>query len=399
MDLATFDWLLSADGQALLALASAADLSAAAQLAVLQRLRRHAPAEYAAAAYEMALLRRRAATKFAAAERLYFTRDALEQASGEIIAAYRASRYAGHGRIADLGCGIGGDLLALAQIAPVVGVDRDPLRLAMAAANLQVRGLASRATLLEADLTGDPASFLAADITAIFFDPARRRAGQRMSSLADYDPPVASINRWRDRVALIGVKVAPGVGDDQLAGLAINAIEFLSVDGDMKEALLWVGSDAGPQRCATLLSSNPAEAPISLTATDAPPAEPVAPRGLLYEPDPAIIRAGLVGTLAQQLGAAQIDAQIAYLTSDDLRPSRMARCWRILEWHPFNLKRLRARLRTFDTGPVTVKKRGSPLDTDTLARRLSGNGQRPLVVVLTRVLDQPAMLICEGPIG
>ncbi|HMP42872.1 MAG TPA: hypothetical protein PKA05_21020 [Roseiflexaceae bacterium] len=120
---------------------------------------------------------------------------------------------------------------------------------------------------------------------------------------------------------------------------------------------------------------------------------------MLYEPDPAIIRAGLVGTLAQQLGAAQIDAQIAYLTSDDLRPSRMARCWRILEWHPFNLKRLRARLRTFDTGPVTVKKRGSPLDTDTLARRLSGNGQRPLVVVLTRVLDQPAMLICEGPIG
>jgi hypothetical protein len=68
-----------------------------------------------------------------------------------------------------------------------------------------------------------------------------------------------------------------------------------------------------------------------------------------------------------------------------------------LNWLPFNLKRLRARLRALAAGAITVKKRGSPLDTDALARQLSGNDSRPLVVVLTRVADQPA-LICEEPV-
>jgi hypothetical protein len=47
---------------------------------------------------------------------------------------------------------------------------------------------------------------------------------------------------------------------------------------------------------------------------------------------------------------------------------------------------------------VTVKKRGSAIDTDALARRLSGAGQRELVVVLTLVAGRPAPLICEGPL-
>jgi hypothetical protein len=47
-----------------------------------------------------------------------------------------------------------------------------------------------------------------------------------------------------------------------------------------------------------------------------------------------------------------------------------------------------------DAGPVTVKKRGSPLDTDELARQLSGPGATPLVVVLTRLQGRPIALIC-----
>ena len=75
-----------------------------------------------------------------------------------------------------------------------------------------------------------------------------------------------------------------------------------------------------------------------------------------------------------------------------------ARCWRIVEWLDFSLKRLRARLRALDAGSVTVKKRGSPLDTDTVARQLSGDGDRSLVVVLTQLQGRPVALICEGPL-
>src|SRR3954468_12629460 len=182
MDLDTFNWLLSDAGQALLAAAMAGDLGEAAQLRELTRLRRLATPERAAAAYEIAVLRRRAAAKFGAAQLLYFTREALEQASGERIAGYRAGRYQSYDTVADLCCGAGGDTLALAGVADVIAVDRDSLRLAMAAANARALGLADRISFVEADLEQAPAP----DAAAIFFDPARRSAGRRVFALSDY---------------------------------------------------------------------------------------------------------------------------------------------------------------------------------------------------------------------
>lgn len=399
MDLETFRWLLTEPGQALLAEAEAGDLGEAARLRELTRLRRLATPEQAAAAYEQALLRRRAAAKFSQARTLYFVREALEQASGEQIAAYRAQRYAGRAELADMCCGIGGDALALARVGRVLAVDRDELRLAVAAANARTLGLAERVTFLQADVEQIDAP--AAE--AIFFDPARRNGGRRVFALADYRPPLELVGRWLARVPAIGVKLAPGVADDEVAALIerigrpAHETEFISLDGELKEAVLWLGPLAGVERRATVLRSGQPIATLDdLAAPPAPLAEPLA---YLYEPDPAVIRAHVVAALARRLGAAQLDRQIAYLTGEELIATPFARCWRVLEWQPFGLKRLRARLRALGAGAVTVKKRGSPLDTDALARQLSGDGPRALVVVLTNVAGRPAALIGEGPVG
>ena len=407
MDLDTFNWLLSDDGQALLASAEQADLSEPARLRELTQLRRLASAERAAAAYEIARLRAHAAAKFARAGAMYFTREALEQASGELIAGYRARRYAAYARVADLCCGVGGDTLALARVAHVAAVDRDPLRLAMAEANARALGLAGRVAASLADLEQAPPP----DADALFFDPSRRSAGRRVFALAEYQPPVALLARWRAAAPAIGVKLAPGVADEDLAwlGRAVGAefeAEFISVDGELKEAVLWFGPLGGATRRATLLRSGEAapapSGPVAATLCAQPALAPAAlsePLAYLYEPDPAVIRAHLVAELAQNLGAAQLDRQIAYLTAGRHDATPFARCWRVLEWQPFGLKRLRARLRALDAGPVTVKKRGSPLDTDALARQLSGAGARALVVVLTQVSGRPVALVCEGPLG
>jgi SAM-dependent methyltransferase len=412
MDLATFNWLLTDAGQALLAQAQAGELSDAARLRELTHLRRFATPEQAAAAYESAWLRRRASAKFSRAGDLYFTREALEQASGETIAAYRARRYRPYRLVADLACGCGGDALALAEVAQVVAADRDPLRLAMAAANARAYGLESRVDVVEIDLEQQPPP--AAE--AIFFDPARRSGGRRVFSLEAYQPPVSLVERWRADTPAIGVKVAPGVSDEELAALGEREVEFISVDGELKEALLWFGPLATPGRRATVLTpargsptagqqagqetqSSASEHSILHATGSILPTPPLhEPLAYLYEPDPAVIRAHLVATLADQLGAAQLDRTIAYLTSDQLSATPFARCWRIVEWLDFSLKRLRARLRALDAGSVTVKKRGSPLDTDTVARQLSGDGDRSLVVVLTQLQGRPVALICEGPL-
>lgn len=386
MDGSTFRFLLSPAGQTLLAEAAALRSTETTLLADLTFLRKRYPAEQAAAALEMVRLRGRAAAKFSRAEHMYFTSPALEQASGERIAAYRAGRYhaLGEERVADLGCGIGGDSLALAAGVQVLGIDLDGLRLAMARANCEAYGRGERFQLLLADLR----EWLPVGVGALFFDPGRRRDdGRRIHSVAHYRPPLGTIKRWLPRVPHVGVKVSPGVAYDELPPGA--EIEFISEKGTVKEAVLWFGelrTSAG--RRATLL-------PGGETLTDEPAPEiPIGPpAAFLYEPDGAVIRAHLVEQLAARLGAAKVDREIAYLTADSPVTTPLARVYALEDHVPFNLKKLRAHLRARNVGRVVVKKRGSPLDPEELIRRLRLRGDEERVLFLTRLDGRPSVLI------
>jgi hypothetical protein len=131
MNLDDFHFLLSFRGERLLRELAATPISAHNHLQIASRLRQQLDPSFAQAVLETALLRQLATVKFERAGLMFFTRPALEQASAEIIATYRARRFAAAGfdQIADLGCGIGGDALALAARAEVIGVEWDPLRL------------------------------------------------------------------------------------------------------------------------------------------------------------------------------------------------------------------------------------------------------------------------------
>ena len=210
MDLDTFRALLTPGGQALLAEAAALGPTEATLLPCITRLRRRHPAlepALVAAALEQVILRGKAAGKFARAERMYFTREGLEQATGEAVARHRARRYAPFGPVADLACGLGGDALALARDHAVVAVDRDPLRLALARENARVYGVAARLTPVLADLADLPPP--RAD--ALFCDPGRRVAGpggsRRVFAAAGYQPPLTLVAGWRSAVLVLGIKV------------------------------------------------------------------------------------------------------------------------------------------------------------------------------------------------
>jgi hypothetical protein len=440
MDKGLLDWLQSAEGHTLLAELAERSLAENDLLPELSRLRRRYTPEQARAAVEQSLLRRRALAKFPHAERLFFLRDALEQASAYPVAAYRAARFAAFARVSDCCCGIGGDALAFAAAGmQVFASDRDPLRLAIAATNAEALGMAERITFIERDLLLQPPPAAA----SLFCDPGRRTGDRRRFDVEQYQPPLSHILGWRTGFPDLAVKLAPGVDLDVLNAYQPHEIDFVSLDGELKEATLYTGALATAARRATILSmqntewrmqkpdsaeadgrsllrpklatspSNPAAAPplapvdatapstaglriFSMIGSLSPATWYLSPPlTYLYEPDPAIIRAGLVRDLAVQIEALQLDAEIAYLTADRLIDTPFARRWRVIEWQPFNLKQLRARLRALDAGSVTVKKRGSPLDTDSLARQLSSEGSKPLVVVLTKHLGKPIWLICQ----
>lgn len=383
--LGDLDFLTSVRGEALLARLADADLSDAAALPLIEALRRDFTREQVSAALSLARLRRQAIDKFGArAERMFFTDSALQQASHAAVRAYRTAQV-GPLAVLDAGCGIGADSLAFAEAgADVLGVDLDPLRVALARLNAAALGLGS-VRFEVADIRDS----LPEQRELVFFDPARRDAhGRRLFDVERYQPPLSTLRRWQtDRVV---VKLSPGVDLAQLDDYA-DMVEFIAVDDDLKEAVLWLPGDARTVQ-ATLLTGGES---LHWRRDGEPPDVPLsAPRGWLIEPNPALIRAGLVQDLAAAVDGALLDDTIAYITAGQPPRTPWARAWRVLDWLPFNLKRLRAALRAHDTGAVTVKKRGSPLTPETLIPRLKLKGSQSRTLVLTRQADQPIVIIC-----
>jgi hypothetical protein len=384
------DFLTSPVGRDALDELAVEDLSDQALLPLLARLRERHTQQQAAALIDQARLRRRAVDKFPRPDRLLYIDEALEQASSRILALYRASRYARFLRVADLGCGIGADTMALATMGcNVLAVERDPLRARLAEHNVYACGFAPRVTVLCADWTAETL-----DVEAAFLDPSRRietpRGGvRRVFGLEEMNPPLSKILPLLEHIPHIGVKAAPGIDHAEIPSHA--GVEFISVNGEMKEAVLWFGAlRPAADRTATLQPKGH-RLDSSHPESDLPPRTPGA---YLYEPDAAVIRAGLVRHLGDALDAAQIDPEIAYLTADRHIETPFARAWPVLRHGRFRLKTLNRWLREEGAGEVTLKKRGSPVEVDSFRRRLKTTpGGKPIVVFLTHALGQPWMVL------
>jgi 16S rRNA G966 N2-methylase RsmD len=379
-------WLQTTEAQQLLA-----RVDPAQHLSSMSFLRKHVDAAHAAALFELAWVRQRATTKFADGAYLWFTREALEQASHERVAHARLMHITPATHIVDICCGCGGDALTLAMIAPTIAIDTDVTRIAFAEANLAHRNL--QATCVVADAT----TYTIPDtVDVVFFDPGRRQQGKRIFDADDYLPPLTLANQWRQAGRRIIIKCAPGIDYTQLPFAHPYAIDCVSLTGDMRETLIVLDSPYLWQRQATVIN---ADGVYRLTNQPDTPNSPITPpRAYLYEPDSAVIRAGLVTHLAAHLNLQMIDPQIAYLTGDTVVDTPFARCWQVIDTLPFNERHLRQRLRQLGAGAITVKKRGSPVDTDALAKRLSQADGVPYVIVLTRVSGQHTAIICQGPI-
>nr|WP_197972855.1 MULTISPECIES: methyltransferase domain-containing protein [Streptomyces] len=376
--------LLTPEGRALLDEVRGTDPTQ--ELAVATRLRRDHPADLVSAALGQARLRQRAVAKFGAAdaERMYFTPNGVEQSTRASVATYRARRFGELGvtSVADLCCGIGGDAIALARAGiRVLAVDRDPLTAAAARANAEALGLAGLIEVREADVTEVDVSAY----DAVFVDPARRGGRGRIFDPEAYSPPLS----WAVRVATTAphaaLKVAPGIPHEAVPDAA--EAEWISDGGEVKEAVLWFGTEPGLVR-ATLLPG-----PRTLRSRGLPnPA--VRPVGrFLYEPDGAVIRAHLVAEVAVELDGGLIDGTIAYVTADELRPTPYASAYEITDQLAFSVKKLKALLREREVGILTVKKRGSAVEPEELRKKVKPQGPNSATVFLTRVAGAPTMLI------
>ncbi|MFS2242825.1 THUMP-like domain-containing protein [Microbacterium sp. OR16] len=380
MEMSELTALLTREGLALLDEIGAVETSADVARSV-SRLRAagHSP-DLVSAVVGQAHLRVKARAKFGEfADRMLFTRAGLEQATRLSVATMHAVRLrrAGITRVADLGCGIGGDSLAFAGAGlEVDAVDADEVTSAIAAYNL--------APFPGASVRQGAAEDSVPEQGAVWLDPARRTAGHSettRTSAADWSPSLD----WCFDVARrhpTGIKLGPGLDRDLIPD-DVEA-QWVSADGSVVELVLWSGELAreGIRRSALVMQAGQAH---EITAPADAADEPVRALGAyLHEPDGAVIRARLIGEAARMLDAGMIDEQIAYLTGDAALTSPFVQSFRVRETMPAHVKTISQVLRAHDIGRLEIKKRGMDIDPAAFRKKLSLKGSNAATLILTR---------------
>ncbi|MDO5743374.1 MAG: class I SAM-dependent methyltransferase [Micrococcaceae bacterium] len=356
------------------------------------------PVELVTAVVQQAQLRSKARTKFGPfADRMVFTPAGLEQATRLKLAGLHAQRFtrAGIKKVADLGCGIGADSLALASAEiDVTAVELDETTAAAATLNLMPW---PTARVINADAT----TFELTGFDGVWLDPARRTTDtsgtSRIFDPEAFSPPLSFVESLADQGLAVGVKMGPGLPH---AAVPANCeVQWVSINGDVTEAALWFGTLArkGIRRAALVIGAHGA---VELTS-DADFDPDAALRGevplgkidsYIYEPDGAVIRAGLIAELLESAGGHLIDPHIAYFSSADALSTPLARGYKVVAVHPYHVKNLRSWVKAQKIGVLDIKKRGMDVTPEELRKiLLAGSGREAknkATLILTRVGEQ-----------
>ncbi|WP_245553590.1 class I SAM-dependent methyltransferase [Demetria terragena] len=361
--------------------------------------------ELVAAALTQARLRQAAVAKFGAdAARMLLTQDGLEQATRWEVADHHARRFAAAGvsAVHDLGCGIGADAMAFARAGlGVQAVDADEGVALVAEANLR-RWPRATADFRRAEDVRLPSGKDALTV-GVWFDPARRTPGvadisgrtRRVFRLDQMSPDWDHVREVAARLPVVGAKLSPSFPHAAVPHTAEAA--WTSYAGDVVECALWWGPLARTSgRSAHVLGPRTDALVTEDMAMGAPTEFATMPsQGMyLYEPDRAVIRAGLTGALTNATEGRELASGVGYVASRQDVRLPWAKRYLITAAMPFNTKRLRAVLRDRGVGTLTIKKRGVSIDPQALRRQLRLSGDLEATVVLTRVGSvQVALLV------
>ncbi len=364
--------------------------------ALIQSLRREIGADRARLVIQQAELRRRAVEKFPLAADLFFTRKALEQASGSAVAAYKAARFPAAMAIADLCCGIGGDAMALAERGRLVAVDFDPVAALLCEANCRAAGAANFDVRVE-DVAADSVSTSLSACGAWHIDPDRRAGGRRTVDLRYYQPGLDAIEQMLAVAPNGAVKLAPATrvppNWQQSAEL-----QWIGATRECSQQVAWFGSLARHpgQRTATVLPRDDGSPPRSVIGRGNSSHPSVSSIGrYLFEPHAAVLAAGLASQLAREHDLHAISPGVAYLTGDRLVRDAALSAFEVTDVLPLKVRQIQEVIRTRGIGRLEVKKRGVADHPEEVRRRLRLSGDEPATLLLTRVAGAPKAILAR----
>jgi hypothetical protein len=344
----------------------------------ITRWRKQAEAPLVAAAIRIAASRARARAKFSRADQMWPDPVGLEQSTSESVARHKAARF-DCPLVVDLCAGIGGDTLALAARVDVIAVDQEHAMCRRLAWNAAVYQVADRVQPCRARAE----SFAIPEGSWVHIDPDRRTSRQvRARSLAAYSPGPDFLHRLMREVPAGAIKLSPASDFEEFVARLDVEVELISLGGECKEATIWFGAAVSCRRRATRLPEN-----VTWNDRDGDgknsvrvPVVPVS--SYIYDPDPALLRSGLLDSFAQAHSLGRIAADVDYLTGDRLIDTPFLAAFRVLSIHPLDLRRLRRVIAEADIGPLEIKVRKLDLRPEQLRTQLRAQGNQQATLIL-----------------
>ncbi|MBN1278523.1 MAG: hypothetical protein K9I59_01535 [Chlorobium sp.] len=306
---------------------------------------------------------------------LLYASLALEQSSGEAAAIYKASLTGGE-RLIDLTGGLGIDTVFFSKaFRNVVYCERDPMLAELATYNFRRLGIVN-VQICQGDSLTTLHSFPDGHFDWIFVDPARREGGRRSIGLGAASPDVtAAHDLFLRKASKIMIKASPAL---ELSGLkeylpSLSEIRVVSVGGECREELLLLDRSmtigATVKRKALLLAEDGSVVHETSGAGDE--SRTVAQRVLkyFYEPDAAIIKAGLTKKLALDLGLSFMNGSVDYLTAEGFIPDFPGRIFRVVAVERYTPKTFRFFLCHYGITGAAIQRRDFPLRPDEIRKK------------------------------
>ncbi len=301
----------------------------------------------------------------------------LEQATAEPVARHKARRFESGTLVVDLCAGIGGDAIAPAARSQVLTVDLDPGMCRRIGWNAAVYDVGDRVLAVQARAE----TFTIPRGAWVHLDPDRRAGrNRRARALEDYAPGRSAWESIVRRVPGGAIKLSPASDFARHLPGPGYEIELISLRGECKEATVWFGELAGCRRRATRL-------PEGVTWTDRdigrPGPVPISPlSNWIYDPDPALIRAGLVDGYARAHGLCRVAGGVDYLTAAVLVATPFLSAFTVRDVAPMDLKHLRRMIERHRVGTLEIKVRGADVAPEALRSQLRPRGAESATLLI-----------------
>lgn len=304
---------------------------------------------------------------------MLYTRRSLEQATGEAMLRYKSRKWRGSVAVDGTG-GLGMDTFALSQnFERVLHIEPDDEIQEIARHNHRILGVADSIEYYNMTIE----EWMSANNTAVdllYLDPSRRAANQRYYSLEDSTPNITEIKeQLLNYSESVVIKLSPMFDADAVYNQLSETerIECCSVNTEVKEVLAELSrATTEPEIKAVLVDKTGSPREIINRKSKAAAERSFEAPFYLYQPDPAVIKAGAVESLAEEQNLTMVGNPGFYLVGNHLPASFPGKVYHIESYGRYQPKQIRKMLVNSGLDHIRIHRKNFPVCPEQLFKKL-----------------------------